>query len=90
MTNPFGSVGAPSKAPIGDEGVIAYAEQMNREHPNAPYIWRAVDRWHEGEGRMVKFLEVIRKTALRNAGTRVTPAEMQEILGRTRYLDAAE
>lgn len=78
-----------SKLPIGDQGVRDYVDQMNRDHPNAPYIWRVGTRTNP-DGQTVRCVEAIRKSELRNAGPRVTPAEMQEILGRTRYLDAAE
>lgn len=84
MTNPLGkSTGHASKAPIGVEGVQAYVEEMNRKHPHSPYIWRVGERMHEGEGRIVKCVEVIRKSELRNAGPRIGGRAAQKLIADT-------
>ena len=82
MTNPFGHLGnlTAGKAPIGVQGVIDYCDMMNAMHPNAPYIWRVGERMHEGEGRIVKCVEVIRKTSLRDAGPRIPGREARKLI----------
>lgn len=39
MTNPLSGSVVALRPAIGREGIEAYAEQMNRDHPNAPVRW---------------------------------------------------
>lgn len=70
------------KAPIGVHGVQDYVDKMNRDYPNAPYVWRVGERWHEFEQRMVKCVDVLLRSQLRNSGPRVQPSDIAAVKAR--------
>lgn len=76
--------GYDNSIPIGVQGVQDYVDKMNREHPHSPYVWRVGERMHQSEQRIVKCVDVIRKSDLRHAGPRATPKDVLDVVSRNR------